>query len=61
MAYVVMYIIGLIVLYFVIEHAVVNGINKSKLGEYIDSKIDYPKDRINSNKKKSFLENDLDN
>lgn len=56
-----MYIIGLIVLYFVIEHAVVNGINKSKLGEYIDSKIDSPKDPINSNKKKSFLENDLDN
>ncbi|WP_102029056.1 hypothetical protein [Salirhabdus sp. Marseille-P4669] len=47
-------IIGLFVLYMVIESAVRNGINNSVIGQRFTQKQDIMED------KKSFLDNDLD-
>ncbi len=52
---IILWLIGLFILYFVISIAVRDGINKSVVGQFIEKKygIKYSK--------KSFLDNDLDN
>jgi hypothetical protein len=52
---IILWIVGLFILYLVISTAVKDGINKSVVGQYIE-KISGPKDS-----KKSFLDSDLDN
>ncbi|MFA1710273.1 hypothetical protein ACDX66_01000 [Peribacillus frigoritolerans] len=48
-------IVGLFILYIVIETAVRKGINSSIIGQFLEKK--YGTDEV----KKSFLDNDLDN
>lgn len=52
---IVLFVAGLIVLYFIIESAVKNGINKSVIGQFLDENYGM---KDNS---KSFLNSDLDN
>lgn len=52
---IVLFVAGLIVLYYIIESAVKNGINKSFVGQFLDEKCGM---KDNS---KSFLNSDLDN
>ncbi|AGK54419.1 hypothetical protein [Bacillus sp. 1NLA3E] len=52
---VILWIVGLFILYLVISTAIRDGINKSLIGQFIEKKHG-----INGNKK-SFLESDLDN
>ncbi|RIU94730.1 hypothetical protein [Oceanobacillus picturae] len=51
---IVLWIIGLVILYFVIYTAVKDGINKSLVGQFIEKNYDVKEE------KKSFLDNDLD-
>ncbi|CDO03641.1 hypothetical protein BN988_02159 [Oceanobacillus picturae] len=51
---IVLWIIGLVILYFVIYTAVKDGINKSLVGQVLEKKYDVKEE------KKSFLDNDLD-
>ena len=53
---IVFYIIGMIVLYIVIESAVRSAINSSIIGKYLKEKHG-----IIESRKKSFLDSDLDN
>jgi hypothetical protein len=53
---IVFYIIGLLVLSVIIESAVRRGINSSIIGQYLKEKHG-----IKENRKKSFLDSDLDN
>ncbi|KWW21906.1 MULTISPECIES: hypothetical protein [Bacillaceae] len=48
-------VVGLFILYVVIETAVRKGINHSIIGQILEEKHEMKKD------KKSFLDNDLDN
>lgn len=50
-----LYLVGLFLLYIVIETAVRRGINSSIIGRKIEDKYEIKED------KKSFLDNDLDN
>ncbi|MDP4086320.1 MAG: hypothetical protein Q8934_17140 [Bacillota bacterium] len=52
---IVLLLVGLFLLYAVIEAAVKNGINKSVVGELFDKKNGFKED------KESFLDRDLDN
>ena len=52
---IVFFIIGLLILFAVIETAVRNGINSSIIGKYLESQSEIKED------KKSFLDDDLDN
>ncbi|MDP9738937.1 UNVERIFIED_ORG: hypothetical protein QFZ59_000767 [Bacillus sp. B2I3] len=52
---IIFYIVGVFVLYIVIETAVRRGINHSNLGEFLEKKYGVKED------KKSFLDDDLDN
>ncbi|MDQ0223851.1 hypothetical protein [Metabacillus niabensis] len=49
------YLIGLFILYVVIETAVRKGINSSIIGKFLEDKYGIKEE------KKSFLDNDLDN
>ena len=51
----VLWIVGLFILYIVISTAVKDGINKSDVGQFIESKYGVKED------KKSFLDSDFDN
>ncbi|MCG3418206.1 hypothetical protein [Oceanobacillus jordanicus] len=51
---IVLWIMGLVILYFVIYTAVKDGINKSLVGQFIEKNYDVKEE------KKSFLDNDLD-
>lgn len=51
---IVFWIIGLVILYFVIYTAVKDGINKSLVGQFIEKNYDVKVE------KNSFLDNDLD-
>ncbi len=51
---IVLWIIGLVILYFVIYTAVKDGINKSLVGQFIEKNYDVKEE------KNSFLDNDLD-
>ncbi|MGP4064113.1 hypothetical protein ACTWPF_04270 [Oceanobacillus sp. M65] len=51
---IVFWIIGLVILYFVIYTAVKDGINKSLVGQFIEKNYDVKEE------KNSFLDNDLD-
>ncbi|WP_285767394.1 hypothetical protein [Peribacillus sp. SI8-4] len=51
----VLVIVGLFILYTVIEAAVRKGINRSIIGQIVEEKYDMKKD------KRSFLDDDLDN
>ncbi|MGG0288718.1 hypothetical protein ABEY41_27305 [Peribacillus butanolivorans] len=48
-------IVGLFILYIVIETAVRKGINSSIIGQFLEKKYEIKED------KKSFLDDDLDN
>ncbi|MBN8209012.1 hypothetical protein JI666_09670 [Bacillus sp. NTK071] len=50
-----LYVIGIFILYVVIETAVRRGINSSIVGQYLEEKYGMKVD------KKSFLDHDLDN
>jgi hypothetical protein len=52
---IILWIIGLFILYLVVSTAVKDGINKSAVGQYIEEKKELTTDR------KSFLYSDLDN
>jgi hypothetical protein len=52
---IVLYLVGLFILYIVIETAVRRGINSSIIGQFLEKKNGIKGD------KKSFLEDDLDN
>jgi ABC-type lipoprotein release transport system permease subunit len=52
---IVLWIIGLFILYLIISTAVKDGINKSVVGQFIEKKNGIKNDR------KSFLDSDLDN
>ncbi|MEH7505967.1 hypothetical protein V7152_29135 [Neobacillus drentensis] len=52
---IVIYIVGLFILYIVIETAVRRGINSSIIGQFLEKKYGIKGD------KKSFLDDDLDN
>jgi hypothetical protein len=52
---IILWIVGLFILYIVISTAVKDGINKSVVGQYIEKKYGVKKD------KNSFLDSDLDN
>lgn len=52
---IVLYIVGLIILYIVIETSVRRGINSSIIGRALESKPE-----IAEEKKKSFFDSDLD-
>lgn len=54
---IVLYIVGLIILYIIIEMAVRRGINNSIVGQYLEKKYGVKDIRKN---KKSFLDDDLD-
>ncbi|MFI8496691.1 hypothetical protein ACIGC1_28325 [Peribacillus butanolivorans] len=53
---IVFYIVGLFILYIVIETAVRKGINSSIIGQFLENKYG-----IKEDDKKSFLDDDLDN
>jgi hypothetical protein len=52
---IIFYIVGLFILYIVIETAVRKGINSSIIGQFLEMKYGIKED------KKSFLDDDLDN
>ncbi|MFB5282459.1 hypothetical protein [Peribacillus sp. Hz7] len=52
---IILWIVGLFILYIVISAAVKDGINKSVVGQFIEKKYGVKGD------KKSFLDSDLDN
>ncbi|MEK3886675.1 hypothetical protein [Bacillus sp. FSL K6-3431] len=52
---IILWIVGLFILYIVISTAVKDGINKSVVGQFIETKYGVKED------KKSFLNSDLDN
>jgi hypothetical protein len=52
---IVIFIVGLFILYIVIETAVRRGINSSIIGQSLEKKYGFKEE------KKSFLDNDLDN
>ena len=52
---IIFYIVGLFMLYIVIETAVRKGINNSNIGQLLEKKYGVKED------KKSFLDDDLDN
>lgn len=52
---IIFYIVGLFILYIVIETAVRKGINHSNIGKLLEKKYGVKED------KKSFLDDDLDN
>ncbi|MCM3791114.1 hypothetical protein M3221_22510 [Domibacillus indicus] len=52
---IILWIVGLFILYIVILTAVKDGINKSVIGQFIEKKYGTEED------KKSFLDSDLDN
>ncbi|MGE8022061.1 hypothetical protein ACQKOM_24780 [Peribacillus frigoritolerans] len=52
---IIFYIVGVFILYIVIETAVRRGINHSNLGEFLEKKYGVKEG------KKSFLDDDLDN
>ncbi len=52
---IIFYVVGVFILYIVIETAVKKGINSSKIGQFYEEK-----DGIKENKK-TFLDKDLDN
>lgn len=54
---VISYIVGLFILYIIIETAVRRGINSSIIGQYLEKKYGIKDIR---EKKKSFLDDDLD-
>lgn len=54
---IIFYIVGLIILYIIIETAVRRGINSSIIGQYLEKKYGIKDIR---EKKKSFLDDDLD-
>ncbi|SDJ98412.1 hypothetical protein [Sediminibacillus albus] len=54
---VILFIVSIVVFYIVIETAVKNGINKSRIGEYYQAgSLEEPEDT-----KESFFDDDLDN
>ncbi|MRH43489.1 hypothetical protein GH741_12450 [Aquibacillus halophilus] len=57
---VIFYIISLIILYFVIETAVRNGINRSKIGQFIEEQQEVQEHKQSREAKQTFLNNDLD-
>ncbi|MCK2003828.1 hypothetical protein MZM54_20800 [[Brevibacterium] frigoritolerans] len=52
---IIFYIVGVFILYIVIEQAVRRGINHSIIGQFLEKKYGMKED------KKSFLDDDLDN
>jgi hypothetical protein len=54
---IIFYIVGLFILYIIIETAVRRGINSSIIGQYLEKKYGIKDIR---EKKKSFLDDDLD-
>ncbi|WP_082234613.1 hypothetical protein [Halobacillus massiliensis] len=54
---IIFYLIGLFILYIIIETAVRRGINSSIIGQYLEKKYGMQDTR---KKKNSFLEDDLD-
>ncbi|MEB2629927.1 hypothetical protein SOP94_15830 [Peribacillus frigoritolerans] len=52
---IIFYIVGVFILYIVIETAVRRGINHSIIGQFLEEKYGMKED------KKSFLDDDLDN
>ncbi len=52
---IILYFVGLLILYIVIETAVKNGINNSIVGQFLAKKYGI------KTEKKSFLDKDLDN
>lgn len=52
---IIFYIVGVFILYIVIETAVRRGINHSNIGQFLEKKYGVKED------KKSFLDDDLDN
>ncbi|MFD0051074.1 hypothetical protein ACFVHQ_17325 [Actinomycetes bacterium NPDC127524] len=52
---IILYLIGLIILYLVIKTAVKEGINQSIVGKHLEKKYEHPET------KKSFFDSDLDN
>jgi ABC-type lipoprotein release transport system permease subunit len=50
-----LWLFGLLVFYLVIVTAVKDGINKSMVGQYLEKN-----DKINQQKRKSWLDHDLD-
>ncbi|MCZ0875137.1 hypothetical protein [Peribacillus sp. AS_2] len=52
---IIFYIVGVFILYIVIETAVRRGINHSNIGQFLEKKYGMKED------KKSFLDDDLDN
>ncbi|MGE6720079.1 hypothetical protein ACQKGD_22380 [Peribacillus frigoritolerans] len=52
---IIFYIVGVFILYIVIETAVRRGINHSIIGQFLEKKYGVKED------KKSFLDDDLDN
>ncbi|AXN40866.1 hypothetical protein GM240_15995 [Peribacillus butanolivorans] len=52
---IIIFIVSLFILYLVIENAVKNGINRSKIGQLLESKYGFEE-----TKKSSFLDDDLD-
>ncbi|MEX6701795.1 hypothetical protein ABS315_19565 [Peribacillus frigoritolerans] len=52
---IIFYIVGVFILYIVIETAVRRGINHSNIGQFLEKRYGMKED------KKSFLDDDLDN
>ncbi|MEC0347166.1 MULTISPECIES: hypothetical protein [Peribacillus] len=52
---IIFYIVGVFIIYIVIETAVRRGINHSIIGQFLEKKYEMKED------KKSFLDDDLDN
>ncbi|WHY96968.1 hypothetical protein [Peribacillus simplex] len=52
---IIFFVVGLFILYIVIETAVRKGINNSNIGQFLEKKYGVKAD------KKSFLDDDLDN
>lgn len=52
---IILYVVSLFILYLVIESAVKNGINSSKIGQFLETKYG-----IKETKKPSILDDDLD-
>lgn len=52
---IVLYIVGIVILYIVIETAVRRGINSSIIGQFLENKYGIKED------KESFFDDDLDN
>ncbi|MCP8615953.1 hypothetical protein [Salirhabdus salicampi] len=54
------FVVGLFILYVIIETAVRRGINSSVIGRLIEDRHGIIEDKKEKEKKKSFLDNDLD-